>query len=206
MKNITEGQLNNIKVPNIEVDIYKSQLESALMNSTHWNKKRSLFTITNFNMKSIALLGISLVVIVTGFIGGSKVVSRITGSTQRVYAQEVAKNSYEKISDLPLEKQEWFRVMLSEAQNAQDLILLDYNQFAVKYPNFVPSATGLTHEQELYNNGRFLEYTNPRGERVIVGVNTNDLPFLNLLPNKTNDDLSPEEKLEVQRKEEMYKQ
>jgi hypothetical protein len=56
-------------------------------------------------------------------------------------------------------------------------------------------------QKEQYVQGKFLQYTNSKGEKGVLGIGQNDIPFLNLLPEKKEELSSTKEKAE---KEQYY--
>lgn len=126
-------------------------------------------------------------------------------NTQRAYAEQIAQASVQAVSNLTPSQLQTLKQklpadpdeLLQEAKNAKDLQTLTYDQFISEYGNIrlgtggmtistnghitppvLPQITGAPSPETLdMHNLKFLQFTDANGDKVVMGINQNDLPI-----------------------------
>ena len=163
-------KLENLDLPEVELQSHQRLLKMALLNSGYWKGAKTMFLLK----KAVPVGGIvAIIAIITvfGFI--------FKDATPQASAQQIAQKSYQAVSSLTTEQQEVLRKttgvldarnLLEEALSSEDLRVLTYDEFASQYPPPPPDPDGKLHTLT------FLQFTHSNGQTVILGIDQNDLP------------------------------
>lgn len=205
----TQTSLEKITMQQIDMQNYRTALRRALLTSPYWNKKQTntfLFWKGGeeiMKMRNIATIGIAFSVMAIALISLSIFIPK---NAKTAYAQELAQKSYHAVSILTPNEQEILRQkvhmdpreLLQETKNAKDLKVLTYDQFVNQNPeikmNFstggkmaddMPQLPPGPDTQKMdMQNLKFLQFTDTTGQKVILGIDKNDLPVFALSKGK----------------------
>ncbi len=166
-------KLENLDLPEVELQSHQRRLKMALLNSGYWKGERTTMSLLKKQIVpvgGIIATAAIIVVFVFSFI--------FKGTTPQAYAQQIAEKSYQTVANLPPEQEEKLkhtigidaRDLLEEAQNAKDLKVLTYDEFASQYPPVPPDPEGKLHTL------MFLQFTHSNGGTIILGIDQNYLP------------------------------
>lgn len=200
MKHTLEKHLEHMQIPTLTVKKFASQLEKELMSASSWNKKSNF---RDFLWKGGENIMIQHKIITSGIAFGVMAIVIAGGifllpnNTKTAYAEQIAQQSYHALSHLSPDKLQDLKQrlpvdpndLLSEAKNAKDLQTITYDQF-VKYTPQIKMRVGMvsgkgegdqlpplgTPETMDMHNYKFLQFTDPNGYKVILGIDENNLP------------------------------
>lgn len=199
--NTTITDLENIKIQPIDMQHHRTELRKALLTSSYWNKRTSLkdFLVkggedimqkNKFISVGIAISAMTVVLII--------VIGLMSKNTTTAYAEQLAQKSFQAVSNLtpgqlqalkqklPIDPSE----LLQEAKNAKDLKTLTYDQFVSQYPHIkmglhtgggnamygpIPSDLGTPETIDMHNF-KFLQFTDSKGNNVVLGIDKGNLP------------------------------
>jgi hypothetical protein len=206
MDKISEDSLNKLTVPTVEMSQHKVQLKQALLSasSSSTDKDTNLMELwrtfmSKSNQKFVipgATLAIVAVVALT--LGLS------TATSPDAYAEQLAKQGVQKVSSLSAAQQQYINQHLSggnalgdlkTAENAKSLKVLTYAQLIALEPQLssiksvdVPeiSVSSFSIAQVSLNSLKFLSYTDSQNNTHIIGIDSQDLPVLELEYNGTS--------------------
>lgn len=179
MTQTIEDQLNKMAIPTVEMKRHQQELRRVLLTSSHWDRKPSLLSNLmifvkggekNMNFKRFAFAGLFVAILIAGVFA---ITSNKTGSST-VYAKELAQKTYQTVENLPSDQQDRLKrtvgmdslTVLEEAQNAKDLKVLTYDEFASQAP--LPSDP-----DGKLRTLKFLQFTNANDQIVILGIDQN---------------------------------
>jgi hypothetical protein len=177
-------KLENLDIPEVELQSHRRRLKMALLNSGYW-KGETTMSLLKKAVPVGGIVAIAAIIVVFSFI--------FKGTTPQADAQQIAQKSYQAVSSLTPEQQGKLkhsigigfgtgigygtpidvRDLLQEAQNAKDLEVLTYEEFASQCP-VPPDPEGKLR------NLKFLQFTNADGLKVILGLDQNNLPAFTL--------------------------
>jgi hypothetical protein len=165
-------KLDNLDLPEIELQNHRRRLKMALLNSGYWKGERTIMSLLKKQIVPFSgFIAIVAIIIVFSIVFKS--------ATLPVSAQELAQKSYDKVASLSPEQQEALkkttgaldaRDLLEEALSAEDLKVLTYDEFASQYPPVPPDQEGKLRTL------MFLRFTHSNGLTVILGIDRNFLP------------------------------
>jgi len=165
-------KLENLDLPEIELQIHRRRLKMALLNSGYRKGERTIMSLLKKQIVPVSgIIAIATIIIVFSIVFKS--------ATLSVSAQELAQKSYNKVTSLSPEQQEAVkkttgaldaRDLLEEALSAEDLKVLSYDEFASQYPPVPPDPEGKLRTL------MFLRFTHSNGLTVILGIDHNYLP------------------------------
>jgi hypothetical protein len=200
-----ENNLNTMTLPTIEVEKHQQKLRRALLTSSHWDKKSSFLSEVIVFLKGgdkhminkLALSGLFIAVLALGIFA----LARLQAGNSTAYAKELAQKSIQAVSNLTPEQLQTLKQrlpndpneILDEAKNAKDLQTLTYDQFVGSYPQVQMSTNGgfmgitgkgplpvpsdaLQSDTMDMRSFKFLQFTNKNGDKVVVGIDQNNLP------------------------------
>jgi len=182
--------LENTKVPQIVMHNHRTQLRRSLLSDSHWDKKQNMkFLFWKGGEEEMRrkrfltmTLGAFVVVLALIFVFMPK-------NTQKVYAEQVAQESFKAITSLNPEElknlkekvRDDSKDILEQAKNAKDLKYFTYDEYVKANPKFahIPTPPKLDGEKiPDLKNARFLEFTDTNGAKVMVAIDPDsDLPF-----------------------------
>jgi hypothetical protein len=196
----------DIKIQTIDAHNHREELRRALLTSPYWDKKPSILSNIilfvkggekNMNIKRFALFGAMIAVFVA--VGVFALTNTKVGNST-VYAKELAQKSVQTVVHLsPGEKQTLgvptdAESLLNEAQSAKDLVVLTYDQVKDMLPGTLAPDT-VPYQKESgqrmvvetkgdpqeamvkFQQAKFLQFTKSGGERVLIAVDQNNVPF-----------------------------
>ncbi|MFZ2146581.1 MAG: hypothetical protein WAV28_05110 [Sedimentisphaerales bacterium] len=164
-------KLENLDLPEVELQSHQRRLKMALLNSGYWKGETTMSLLK----KAVPVGGIvTIATIIVVFIFTFK------GATPQASAQEIAQKSYKTVASLSQEQQGALKqemhidvlTILQEAQNAKDLRALTYDQVVSEYPENAKLIDS--------RNVKFLEFTNADGLKILLGLDQNNLPAFTL--------------------------
>jgi len=164
-------KLENLDLPEIELQSHQRRLKMALLNSGYWKGERTTMALLKKQIVPVSgIIAIAAIIVVFSFI--------FKGAMPQVSAQEIAQKSYNTVASLSQEQQIELkqtmkidaRDLLEEALNAKDLKVLTYDEFASQYPPVPPDPEGKLHTL------MFLQFTRSNGQTIILGIDQNYLP------------------------------
>jgi hypothetical protein len=164
-------KLENLDLPEVELQSHQRRLKMALLNSGYWKGERTTMSLLKKQIVPVGgIIAIAAIIVVFSFV--------FKGTTPQADAQQIAQKSYQAVSSLPPEQQEKLkhtigidaRDLLEEAQNAKDLKVLTYDEFASQYPPVPPDPEGKLHTL------MFLQFTSADGLTIILGIDQDNLP------------------------------
>lgn len=153
-------ELQELDLPEVEISGHRQRLKMALLDSDCWNKKTTMSKV-----KKIMPVGVLATIILAA------VIVNVSGSLSSASAEELAKKSYQIVSELPAERQADLKQMfgdnvfdnLQNAGEAEDLKLLTFDEYVKERNLPVESADTL-------RNMQFLQYEEADGSEVTIGV------------------------------------
>lgn len=153
-------ELDGLDLPEVEISGHRHRLKMALLDSGYWNKKSIMSTTRRFVPAGIVAT-IALVA----------VIANLNGSLSQASAQEVAKKSYQTVTDLPTDQQAELKRMFGDdmldyLQNAEkntDLKMLTFDEYISQRNLPAESADNL-------RNMKFLQYAEEDGKEITIGV------------------------------------
>ncbi len=162
-KNDFIKKLENLDLPKIELPSHQRRLKMALLNSGYFKEQFTMTTLLKKVTLPVGALALVAIVAVS--------VISLTGQPSQASAQEIAKKTYQTISNLPADQQARISgavgfdssTALQEAMNAPDLKALSYDEFAGSGP-IPPDPDGKLHTL------KFLQYTGSQGQIVTLGI------------------------------------
>jgi predicted metal-dependent hydrolase len=135
-------ELEELDLPEAELSGHRQRLKMALLDSGCWNKKTSMSIMKRFAPAGV-LATIALAAMIVNF----------SGSFPSVSAQELAKKSYQIVSELPAERQADLRRLfgddvidkLQNAGKAEDLKLRTFDELAKEgnLPAYSSACSGI---------------------------------------------------------------
>lgn len=193
--------LEQLKINPIIMHHHQAKLRRALLDSSYWDRKQKKFLFWKggeeiTRMKKFTALGAALCVIILSILYVAY--GPLTNNSQTAYAEQLAQESSQAVlhltpaelqtlkQKLPMDPNE----LLQEAKNAKDLKTLTYNQFVSEYPQ-VTKGFSTNGENAIYDKNpsdvsqpqvvdmhtlKFLQFTDPNGDKVVLGIDQNNLP------------------------------
>jgi hypothetical protein len=172
-------KLENIEVPELRIHSHQRWLRLALLNSGYFKEKSTM----NLLKKSIPVGGVIAIIAIIAVFG---LVFKGTGT--EVSAKEIAQRSFKAVSSLTPAQQESLRQehhltggpeeLLNQAQNAEDLKVLSYDEFVSQYENMLPPPFPGVNAPDM-RDMTFLKFTGADGATNIIGISNEDnLPVL----------------------------
>ena len=179
-KNNSINNLENIELPEIELQSHKRQLKRVLFARQGFSSNSNYFNRISMFKKIIPVSAVAIIVLAV-------VVFNVgPNTTTSVSAKEVAQKSYQAVINLSPEQKEllgevsdaWVKI-LEEAINAPDLKLLSYDDF-IDQEDYTGSQMLITlNKSSLDNQGiggledmQFLQYTTREGDLMLIGIDS----------------------------------
>ncbi len=163
-------KLENLDLPEVELQSHRYRLKMALLNSGCWKGETAMSLLKKRIVPVGGIIAIAALIVVFSFVFKSAIPA--------VSAQGIAQKSYNKVASLSPEQQESLKRttgrldtydLLEEALSAEDLKVLTYKEFARQCP-VPPDPDGKLHTL------MFLQFTHSNGLTVILGIDQDYLP------------------------------
>jgi len=163
-------KLENLDLPEVEIQSYRHRLKMALLNSGCWKGETTMSLLRKRIVPVGGIIAITAIIVAFSFVFKS--------ATPPVSAKGIAQKSYNKVASLSPEQQESLKRttgrldtydLLEEALSAEDLKVLTYEEFASQCP-VPPDPDGKLHTL------MFLRFTHSNGLIVILGIDHHYMP------------------------------
>jgi len=169
-------KLENLDLPEVELQSHQRQLKMALLNSGYWKGERTTMSLLKKQIVPVGgIIAIAAIIVVFSFV--------FKGATPQANAQQIAQKSYQAVSALTPEQKEALKQtvhigdplsVLQEAVNAEDLEVFTYDEFVSQYPDAMPPGP---HPIDM-SDVKVLRFTNPSGVTIALFIDQDNLPVL----------------------------
>ena len=187
-------KLEELSYPEIEPTSHKRRLKMALLSSGNFEKRsfNGFFPLNKYlkellmPKRRLAFIGAISGVVVVAVVAVAVLFS--LNSTPVNAAQQIADKSYQTVANLTPDQQAALNARmahinaeagdmlkaLQEAKNAKDLKVLTYDQLVSQDPQAIPPGENASD----MNNVKFLQFTDPHGQKIVLGIDQYNLPVL----------------------------
>lgn len=190
-----DHQLKHMTVPTVGHSHHQAQLRRVLVSRAAQKavEKPSIMQgVTNFMKKHTLLTGAG----VAGMLAVAVLALSVASSPQNVSALQLAQRSSTALASMTSQEADYqkhypyFVDWMSQAQQAPDLRLMSYDQFAEAYPHALEQSPATGEPLRIINNPsdeqlpdakklRYLEFTVTDGDtklKIVVGINDQNIP------------------------------